>query len=128
MRNRKEINSEFDVEEYWESGDYGEPKEYDVEYEVSLDEPLTLEQASKRWWLAKNRVTDWEVAAITFAADVDLSEDMVRLPAEASWIYYCDENCALYTFNPSPDMDKSFDYLAMYCWENKVLYVQEEEE
>lgn len=126
---RKEISSEFDdMEEYWESGDYGEPKEYDVEYEISLDEFLTLEQASKRWWLAKDRVTDWEVAAITFAADVDLSEDMVRLPAEALWIYYCDENCALYTFNPSPDMDKSFDYLAMYCWENKVLYVLAEEE
>lgn len=126
---RKERSSEFDdMEEHWELGDYGESGEYDVEYELSLDEPLTLEQASKRWWLAPDRVTDWEVTAIIFAADVELSEDKVRLPDETSWIYYCDENCALYTFNPSPDADKGFDYLAMYCWENKVLSVLAEED
>lgn len=120
---RKERSSEFDdMEEHWESG------EYDVEYEVSLDDPLTLEQASKRWWLATDRVMDWEVGAIVFAADVELSEDLVRLPAETSWIHYCDENCALYTFNPSPDIDKGFDYLAMYCWQDKVLSVLTEEE
>ncbi len=126
---RKERSSEFDdMEEHWELGDYGESGEYDVEYEVSLDDPLTLEQAGKRSRRASDRVTDWEVEAIVFAADVELSEDMVRLPDETLWIHYCDENCALYTFDPSPDMDKSFDYLAMYCWENKDLSVLAEEE
>lgn len=126
---RKERSSEFDdMEEHWELGDYRESGEYDVEYEVSLDDPLTLEQAGKRNWRALDRVMDWEVEAIVFAADVELSEDMVRLPAETSWIHYCDENCALYTFNPSPDIDKGFDYLAMYCWQDKVLSVLTEEE
>lgn len=116
------------MEKHWELGDYGESGEYDVEYEVSLDDPLTLEQAGKRSWRASDRVTDWEAATIVFATDVELSEDMVRLPDEASWIYYCDENCALYTFNTSSDTDKGFDYLAMYCWQDKVLFVLAEEE
>ena len=126
---RKERSSEFDdMEEHWELGDYGESGEYDVEYEVSLDYPLTLEQAGKRSRRASDRVTDWEVEAIVFAADVELSEDMVRLPDATLWIHYCDENCEISTFDPSLDMDKSFDYLAMYCWENKVLSVLAEEE
>lgn len=126
---RKERSSEFDdMEEHWELGDYGESGEYDVEYVVSLDDPMTLEQASKRWWLAPDRVTDWEVTAITFAADVELSEDMVKLPAETYLFDYCDENCVLYTFNLSSDAEKSSYYLVMYCWENKVLSVLAEEE
>ena len=51
-------------------------------YEVSLDEQMTLEQAGKRCTQAPDRMTDREVEEITFAADVELSENMVRLPAD----------------------------------------------
>ncbi len=117
---RKKRSSEFDDMQN------GVPEEYDVVYELSLDEPLTLEQAGKRWWLAPDRVTEWEVEEIVFAADVDLSEDMVELPDEA-YIDYCDENCVLYVSNPGPDSDEN-SYLAMYCWQDKVLSVLAEEE
>ena len=126
---RKERSSEYDdIEEHWELGDYGESGEYDVEYEVSLGEPLTLEQAGKRNRYAPDRVTDWEVEAVVFAADMELSEDMVTLPNETYLCDYCDENCVLYTFNLNSDAEKSSYYLVMYCWENKVLSVLAEEE
>lgn len=124
---RKERSSEFDdMKENWGSEEY---EEYDVEYELPLDEPLTLEQAGKRWWLAPKRVTDWKVEEIAFAADTELPEDMVKLPDEA-WLDYCDEDCVLYAFNPSPDMDidKGCYYLAMYRWQDKVLSVLAKEE
>ena len=116
---RKERSSEFgDMEENWESED----DDYDVVYELALDEPLTLEQAGKRWWLAKERVTDWDVKETVFAADVELSPDSVKLPGEA-YIEYCDEECALYTFNVDSDTGERSHYLAMYSWRDKVLSV-----
>lgn len=119
---RKKRSSQFsDMEENWES------EEYDVVYELALDEPLTLEQAGKRWWLAPNRVTDWEVKAIEFATDVEPLEEMIRLPDEA-YLDYCDEDCVLYTFNSSPDIDMGAYYLAMYCWQDKILSVLAEDE
>lgn len=59
---------------------------YDVTYELKLDEPLTLEQAGWRSVTASDRVTDWEVADMTFAPEVDLSGELVVLPDEA-YIY-----------------------------------------
>lgn len=110
----------------WDDMQNGLSEEYDVVYELSLDEMLTLEQAGKRWWLAPDRVTDWEVEEIVFAAGVELSEDMAELPDEA-YIDYCDENCVLYASNPGPDSDED-SYLSMYCWQDKVLSVLAEEE
>ncbi len=121
---RKERSSEFsDMEENWEP----EGDEYDVVYELALDEPLTLEQAGKRWWLAPERVTDWEVEKIEYAKGVELSENMVKLPDEA-YLAYCDEDCVLYTFNSNPDSDKASYCLAMYCWQDRVLSVLAKEE
>lgn len=121
---RKKRSSEFsDMEEHWES----EEDEYDVIYEVSLDDALTLEQAGKRWWLAPDRIAGWEVEEIVFAEDVELSEEMVKLPEDA-YVEYCDEDCVLYTFNAGPDTDKGLYCLAMYRWQDKVLSVLAREE
>ncbi len=130
---RKKKSSEFiDMEENWEENEtgYGEDSQdeeeyWDMEWEMSLDEPPTLEQAGKRWWLALDRVTDWEVESVTFVGDMELTEDKVVLPEQASSFSYCDEDCMLYTFS---DMDKGKYYLAMYRWQDRVLSVLAEEE
>ncbi len=123
---RKKNSSEFDdMEKKYEQEGYDvESPEYDLIYEVALDEPLTLEQASKRWWLAPDRVTDWEVEKIVFAADVELAEDQVELPGKDTLFYYCDENCALYRFFHDRNTEENASsYLAMYRWQDKVLSV-----
>lgn len=104
------------------NGEELEPVECDVEYKVSLDESMTLEQAGKRGALAGERVSDWEVEKIVLAEGVELSEDRIELPGEA-FIRYCDENCALYTFGFDSDTGRRVDYLAMYCWQDKSLSV-----
>lgn len=131
---RKQRSSDFDdMEKNWEQAEYNdventwEETEYDVEYELSLDKPVTLEQAGKRWWLAPDRVTDWEIETVTFAADVELSEDMVKLPEEA-YIDYCDEDCVLYTFSSDADIEKGFYCVAMYRWQDKALSILAKEE
>lgn len=96
--------------------------EYDVEYKMALDEPLTLELAGKRGPLAANRVTDWEAAEIVSAADIEFSADEVKHPDE-SYLNYCDEDCVLYVSNPSPDEGEGFYYLVMYRWQDKVMSV-----
>ena len=122
---RKERSSEFsDMEENWESGEDWDGIKYDLEYELSLDEPMTLEQAGKRWWLAKDRVTDWEVTSVTCATGVELSEEKIKRPDEA-YLEYCDEDCALYSFS---EEDSGLNYLAMYRWEDRVLFVLAQEE
>ena len=121
---RKERSSEFsDMEKNWESEEDWNNAKYDLEYELSLDEPMTLEQAGKRWWLAKDRVTDWEVASVTCAAGVELSEEKVKRPDEA-YLEYCDEDCAIYSFS---EEDSGLYYLAMYRWEDRVLSVLAQE-
>ena len=122
---RKERSSEFsDMEENWEGVEDWDSEKYDLEYELPLDEPLTLEQAGKRWWLAKDRVTDWEVASVTCAAGVELSEEQVERPGEA-YLEYCDEDCALYSFSNG---ESGLSYLAMYRWEDRTLSVLAQEE
>ena len=125
---RKERSSEFsDMEENWENWESMEDwdsEKYDLEYELPLDEPLTLEQAGNRWWLAKDRVTDWEVASVTCAAGVELSEEQVERPGEA-YLEYCDEDCALYSFSNG---ESGLSYLAMYRWEDRTLSVLAQEE
>ena len=92
-----------------------------MEYEVSLDEPLTLYQAGRRWWLAPERVTDWSVETIAFSEDVMLSEERVKHPAESYLLSgYCDEDCVLYTFQ---DKDSSLYYLVMYGFQDRSLAV-----
>nr|WP_300770251.1 hypothetical protein [uncultured Acetatifactor sp.] len=125
---RKERSSEFsDMEENWENWESMEDwdsEKYDLEYQLPLDEPLTLEQAGKRWWLAKDRVTDWEVVSVTCAAGVELSEEQVVRPEEA-YLKYCDEDCALYSFSNG---ESGLSYLAMYRWEDRTLSVLAQEE
>ena len=119
---RKKRSSDFDdMDDNWES------EEYDVVYELILDEPLTLELAGKRGSLAPKRVTDWEVKEIVLAENVEISEDMIKTPDKA-YFQYCDEDFGLYRFNTGSDTEKGFNYLAMYCWQDKVLYVVAQEE
>lgn len=119
---RKKRSSEFDdMEEDWAS------EEYDVVYELTLDEPMTLEQAGKRGSLAPHRVTDWEVKETVLAESLEISEDMIESP-DAAYFQYCDEDLGLYSFHIGSDTEKEFYYLAMYCWQDKVLYVLAQEE
>ena len=126
---RKERSSEFsDMDEHWD-----EEPVFDIVYEVSLDEMQTLYQAGKRWWLAPDRVTDWKVKSVTFAADItdiavgektELSKK-IEESVERGYNQYNDENCMLYTYS---DQDSSKEYLVMYGWEDKALYVLAESE
>lgn len=103
-----------------------DPGVYELEYEMRLDEPLTLYQASRRWWLSRDRVTDWEVRDIVFAEGIELSEDKIRMPGKA---YYApgsiDENYALYIFE---DKESEREYLALYSWQDRTLAVLAEED
>lgn len=116
---RKKRSSEFDDMEGKD-----DTAEYDVVYELALDEALTLEQAGWRYAAAPNRVTDREVTDIVLGAEVDISTDLVRLP-DKMYADYCDEDCMLYTFS---DEDNAFYYIAMYRWRDKVLSVLAKED
>lgn len=120
---RKERSSEFSdmekMEKIMDSGEDWDSASYDLEYELPLDGPVTLEQAGKRWWLARDRVTDWRVESVTCAAGAELSEEKVKHPDEA-YLEYCDEDCVLYSFS---DKDSGQYYLAMYRWEDRALTV-----
>lgn len=109
---RKKRSDDFEVMEQ-----NHDSEEYDVVYEIPLDKPFTLEQSGMRWWLTKEHITDWEVKTISFGEGTGLSEDMVKLPGD-SYIDYCDEDCALYTF-----LANEFYYIAMYRWKDKELSV-----
>lgn len=100
---------------------------YDLEYEVPLDAQMTLEQAGKRWWLAPDRVTDWEVKEKIIAEDVTDPEDMTELPGEA-YIYYNDENRVLYICHSGAGTDRDFYYLVMYDLQDQILSVLAQEE
>lgn len=118
-----------DMEQNWEEDDILEDDGvYDLEYEMRLDEPLTLYQAGKRWWLAPDRVTDLEVRRIVLAEGIELSQEMIKLPEKASLRDYCDENCVLYTFSCGGQDNQWKHYLAMYRWQDKSLYVLAEED
>lgn len=120
---RKERSSEFSdmekIEKIMDSGEGWDSASYDLEYELPLDGPVTLEQAGKRWWLARDRVTDWRVESVTCVAGAELPEEKVKHPDEA-YLEYCDEDCVLYSFS---DKDSNEYYLAMYRWEDRALTV-----
>ena len=122
---RKERSSEFsDMEKNWESGEDWDSAAYDLEYEIPLDEPVALEQAGKRWWLASDRVTAWAVESVTCAAGAELAEEKIKRPDEA-YLEYCDEDYVLYFFS---EADSGFYYLAMYRWADRALSVVAREE
>lgn len=133
IRTRMSRSSEFsDMElrwaEYEDIEDWEEDEEYDLTYEMKLDEPFTLWQAGKRWWLAPDRVTDYEVREIVLTEGIELSQEMIRMPEEAYLNDYCDEDCVLYTFSNKEQDDKWKHYLAMYRWQDKSLTVLAEGE
>lgn len=132
IRTRKIRSDEFsDMEQHWEKyeswEDWDDDEEYDLEYEMRLDEPFTLYQAGKRWWLAPDRVTDWEVKEIMLAEGIELSQEMIRMPEQAYLNDYCDEDCVLYTFSNAGQDDEQKYYLAMYRWQDRSLTVLAEE-
>lgn len=99
-----------------------DPGVYELEYEMRLDEPLTLYQASRRWWLTLRRIRDREVRDIVMAEGIDLSEDRIKELAKS--IYYdsdcMDENYVLGTLY---DEEDGKSYLALYNWQDKSLAV-----
>lgn len=104
---------------FWDMEELSE--KYDIIYELSLDEPLTLEQFAMRRWRYE---TDWGVASILIAEEMELLEKMVVLPEETYMDYY-DENCALYKFW---NEENDFEYIAIYQWQNKELFVLAKED
>lgn len=131
VRTRKMRSTDFDAEKVWMMEEEEmEAAGYDLEYEMRLDEPPTLYQASKRWCSALDRVTDWEVREIVFAEGVELSREMIIMPGNVL-LYrddYHDENGVLYTFYCGGQDDQRKHYLAMYCWQDKSLNVLAEED
>lgn len=125
IRTRKMRSEDFsDMEQHW--GEYEGMEDdgvFDLEYEMGLDEPLTLYQAGKRWWLALDRVTDWEVKEITLAEGIELSQEMIKMPETEYLFGYCDEDCMLYPFYQKEQDDTGKHYLAMYRWQDKSLTV-----
>ncbi len=129
MRRSSEFSDmELRWAEYEDIEDWEEDEEYDLTYEMRLGEPFTLYQAGKRWWLAPNRVTDYEVREIVLAEGIELSQEMIRMPEKAYLNDYCDEDCVLYTFSDKKQDDKWKHYLAMYRWQDKSLTVLAEGE
>lgn len=131
VRTREMRSTDFDAEKVWMMEEEEiEAEGYDLEYEMRLDEPPTLYQASKRWCSALDRVTDWEVREIVLAEGIELSREMIRMPGRAL-LYdddYHDENGVLYTFYCGGQDDQRKYYLAMYCWQDKSLNVLAEED
>lgn len=125
---RKERSSEFDdMDESLYERD-----EYDIIYEIALDSPPTLFQASMRWWLSTERVLDWPIESIIVMEGIDLDKDMIRLPDSDTLLGYCDETGMLYTFwipDTGTGEEGGRKYLAYYQWEEKrlsILAVDEE--
>lgn len=119
---REERSSEFDdMEEHWEEG----LPEYDLVYELTLDEPMSLSQAGMRWWMATQRRTDWETASVHFADGIDLLEDRIEYPGQMMYYGYNDEERVLYTFL---EENSGLYYLAMYCFYDQSLWILEESE
>lgn len=117
---RKERSSDWaDMDAAWETMEEGKEPPYDLVYKILLDEAPTLEQAGMRWWLAPDRITDWEVSAVALAEGVSVSEDKIKLP-EKAYFQDNDENGGLYTFS---DEDSGKYYLALYRWQDKALTV-----
>lgn len=126
IRTRKIRSKDFDKDAVWmmEEAEM-EAEGYDLEYELGLDEPLTLYQTGKRWGGALDRVTDWEVREIVVAEGIELSREMIEMPGKSLLYYgiYYDENGVLYTFCCDGQDGHQEYYLAMYRWQDKSLHV-----
>lgn len=113
---REVRSSEFsDMEEHWD-----EEPECDLAYEIPLDEMITLQQAGMRWWLAPDRVADWEVKSVEFAGNVELAEDRIEYPGQNTWFYYQDEDCVIYKIR---NQEEGREYAAMYRWQDRKLII-----
>ncbi len=103
-----------------------DPGVYELEYEMRLAEPFTIQQASARWWLTQYRATDWEVRDIVRAEGIELPEDRIRKPDNAYYDSGCmDEKYMIYTFG---DKENGKEYLALYNRPDRVLSVLAVEE
>lgn len=128
---RKERSDEFhdmdeNIEHAYADGQTGQISDddipYDLVYEVSLDAPMTLHQASMRWQFAVDRITDWETESVEIAEGIDLTEDEVELPDGSVYFQCCNEEQAIYTFVHD---DKT--YLASYRYPEKKIYILAQE-
>ena len=80
---------------------------FELEYEVKLDSAPTLNQASQRWWLARERLTTIPAKEIQISAHIDLEKADVPLWYDkglAFTIQYTDETYILYTFRKNENV------------------------
>lgn len=135
----KERSTEWEeMEKHWDDWfGWEDQGEYDLVYEIALDEPPTPYQVGMRRRLSTDRVTDWEVKELTIAEGVELPTELIELPGSGVWFDYCDENCVIYTFSldfhakeqgSSEDRSWKKDYLALYRWQEQSLEVVAEAE
>lgn len=92
---------------------------FDLIYEVTLDEPVTIEQAGKRWWLAGSRRFEYPISYIGIRNGITLKREDIELPEE-TYTEFNDENYTLYTF---ADAHGQRLYLARYSEQDKSLVV-----
>lgn len=99
---------------------------YDLSYEVSLDKPVTLEQAGMRWGIAPERQEEWPVESVKIADGVDIGQEEVDRLCEnlQPTFYYNDENYRLFTFS---DQTGEKHYLAQYGRKDRTLAVLAQE-
>lgn len=102
-----------------------DPGVYELEYEMRLDEPFTLQQASWRWYPTKYRIKR-EIMDIVFADGIELSEDRIRKGmVDYHGTGYMDEKYEIYSFS---DEESEKDYLALYNRQDKSLTVLAQED
>ena len=113
---RERRSAEFsDMEEHMNEDD----PEYDLVYELALDEMPTLCQAAGRLSVS-DRAADWEVRSVEVAEGIELAESLVEYPTQSTWFAYDDGDHALYTFKSE---ESGPDYIALYCRQDRKLTV-----
>ena len=87
-----------------------EEDQFELEYTVKLDPAPTLYEASQRWWLAPDRLTEISIKDVQVAAHINLNPSDVPNPTLKVFdIKYMDESYFLYDFKI-----KDVIYLAIY--------------
>lgn len=118
-------NDSFDcLENIWNNGevyDNLEEADFDLSFRVETGPPITLSEASQRWWLAPDRLETIQPDSVGVVMGVDIAPSDIP-PAIEPYpfgnIRFMDQNYILYTFRTN---DK--EYLAVYDKNNNSSMV-----
>ena len=120
IREERDDSLEGDAFEEWEKmWEEGQEPAWDLSYQIALDPAITLQQASARWWLAPDRISELPVKNIAVRDGIALGEESVPDPvARGTYIADNDEEHILYTFHY-----EDMTYLALYEYETEQISV-----